>query len=192
LKSSARSALTERSDSLTLVLTHPEVKLGYTSCARSAQAKESLSCESELSIEGLLLQVCAESGELNTRKWLRIAARIARKSLREDSEFGGSPGGIRLSSSSREGIDCQESVGRISEIPLALRSSRGASGFTAVSRVQAPEIVECQISFKHPLAIGSTRSCMEFKLCEQEEENSDERCGHWNFGIREIGSHEDE
>jgi hypothetical protein len=82
LKSSARSALTEGSDSLTLVLVHPEVKLGYRSRARSAQAKESLSCESERSIEGLLLQVCAESKELNTWKCLRIAARGARKSLR--------------------------------------------------------------------------------------------------------------
>jgi hypothetical protein len=35
------------SGSLTLVLVHPEVKLGYWSRARSAQAKESLSCESE-------------------------------------------------------------------------------------------------------------------------------------------------
>jgi hypothetical protein len=61
LKLSARSALTEGSDSLTLVLVHPEVKLGYRSRARSAQAKESLSCESERSTGGLLLQVCAES-----------------------------------------------------------------------------------------------------------------------------------
>ena len=53
--------MTEGSDSLTLVLVHPEVKLGYRSHARSAQNKESLSCESERSIEGLLLQVCAES-----------------------------------------------------------------------------------------------------------------------------------
>jgi hypothetical protein len=87
LKSSARSALTEGSDSLTLVLVHPEVKLGYRSRARSAQAKESLSCESERSIEGLLLQVCAESKEFNTWKCLRIAARDARKSLRGDSEL---------------------------------------------------------------------------------------------------------
>ena len=59
LKLSARSALTKGSDSLTIVLIHPEVKLGYTSHARSAQAKESLSRETERSIEGLLLQVCA-------------------------------------------------------------------------------------------------------------------------------------
>ena len=50
LNLSTRSALTEGSDSLTLVLEHPEVKLGYRSHARSAQAKESLSCESERSI----------------------------------------------------------------------------------------------------------------------------------------------
>jgi hypothetical protein len=66
LKWSARSALTEGSDSLTLVLIHPEVKLGYRSHARSAQAKESLSCEFERSIEGLLLQECAESKIFNT------------------------------------------------------------------------------------------------------------------------------
>ena len=66
LKSSTRSALTEGSDSLTLVLIHPEVKLGYRIRARSAQAKEDLSRETKQSIEGLLLQVCAESKELNT------------------------------------------------------------------------------------------------------------------------------
>jgi hypothetical protein len=87
LKSSARSALKEGSDSLTLVLVHPEVKLGYKSHARSAQAKESLSCEYEQSIEGLLLQVCAESKELNTWKCLRIFARSVRKGLLEDLEL---------------------------------------------------------------------------------------------------------
>jgi hypothetical protein len=81
LKSSARSALTEGSDSLTLVLVHPEVKLGYRSRARSAQAKESLSCESERSIEGLLLQECAESKVFSTWKCLRVAARSVRKNL---------------------------------------------------------------------------------------------------------------
>jgi hypothetical protein len=87
LKSSVRSALTEGLDSLTLVLVHPEVKLGYRSRARSVQAKESLSCESERRIEGLLLQVCAESKELNTWKCSRIAARSVRKGLLEDSEL---------------------------------------------------------------------------------------------------------
>jgi hypothetical protein len=81
LKLSARSALTEGSDSLTLVLVHPEVKLGYRSHAGSAQAKESLSCESEWNVEGLLLQECAESKVFNTWRCLRVAARSARKSL---------------------------------------------------------------------------------------------------------------
>ena len=102
MKSSARSALTEGSDSLTLVLVHPELKLGYRSHARSAQAKESLSCESERSIEGLLLQVCAESKELNTWKCLRISTRSVRKSLLKGSELCGISRGIRLSSSLRE------------------------------------------------------------------------------------------
>jgi hypothetical protein len=79
--------LTESSDSLTLVLIHPEVKLGHRSCARSVQAKESISCESERSIEGLLLQVCAESKEINTWKCSRIVARSACKVLLEDSEL---------------------------------------------------------------------------------------------------------
>jgi hypothetical protein len=96
LKSSARSALTEGSDSLTLVLVHQEVKLGYTSRARSAQAKESLSCEYEQRIEGLL-QVCAESKELNTWRWLRTATRSACKDLFEVKSVRSS-GGIRLSS----------------------------------------------------------------------------------------------
>jgi len=62
----------------------------------------------------------------------------------------------------------------------------------ATSEVQAQDIVDHQISFKHPSTIGLTRSCTEFKLPEQEEECSDERRGHQNFRIREIGSHEDE
>jgi hypothetical protein len=33
---------------------------------------------------------------------------------------------------------------------------------------------------------------MKFKHREREEESSDERCGHRNFGIHEIGSREDE
>jgi hypothetical protein len=52
--------------------------------------------------------------------------------------------------------------------------------------------VDRQISFKYPSAVGLTRSCTKFKLREREEESSDERRGHRNFGIREIGSHEDE
>jgi hypothetical protein len=89
--SSTRSALTEGSDSLTLVLVHPEVKLGYKSHARSAQAKESLSCESERSIEGLLLQVCAESKEFNTWKCLRIVTRDAHRRTSFHRGILGSP-----------------------------------------------------------------------------------------------------
>jgi hypothetical protein len=81
LKSSARSALTEGSDSLTLVLVHPEVKSGYRSHARSVQARESLSFESERSIEGLLLQACVDSKVFSTWKCLRVAARSACKNL---------------------------------------------------------------------------------------------------------------
>ena len=72
MKSSTRSAFIEGSDILTLVLVHPEVKLGYRSRVRSAQAKGSLSCESERSIEGLLLKVCAESKEFKHLKCLKI------------------------------------------------------------------------------------------------------------------------
>jgi hypothetical protein len=43
-----------------------------------------------------------------------------------------------------------------------------------------------------PSAVGSTRSCTEFNLREQEEESPDERRGHQDFGIREVGSHLDE
>jgi hypothetical protein len=65
LNPSARSASTEKSDSLTFVLIHPGGEFGHTSRVRSAQAKESLSRVTERSIEGLLLQVCAESRGLN-------------------------------------------------------------------------------------------------------------------------------
>jgi hypothetical protein len=72
LKSSARSALTEGSDSLTLVLIHPEVKLGYRSRARSAQAKE----VSVVNLSEVLKDCCcrcAQSrGVLNILKYLKI------------------------------------------------------------------------------------------------------------------------
>ena len=95
MKSSARSALTEGSDSLTLVLVHPEVKLGYRSHARSAQAKENISCESERSIEGLLLQVCVGSKEFKHLKCLKICRKgcVQGPSLR--LEVVRSSGGIR-------------------------------------------------------------------------------------------------
>jgi hypothetical protein len=78
--------LTEGSVSLTLVLVHPEGKLGYRSCARSAQAKENPSCESGQSIEGLLLQACTQLSDFNTRTWLRVVARSACKNILKKSE----------------------------------------------------------------------------------------------------------
>ena len=66
MKSSARSALTEGSESKFLFSKHLEVKVGCKSHARSAQAKVSLSRETEQSSEGLLLRVHAESKEART------------------------------------------------------------------------------------------------------------------------------
>jgi hypothetical protein len=72
--------LTEGSDSLTLVLVHPEVKLGYRSRARSAQAKESLRVEN-LSI---ILKTAAAGVHRVERfsdiwKYLKVFARSACK-----------------------------------------------------------------------------------------------------------------
>jgi hypothetical protein len=49
---------------------------------------KSQSCKSEQSIEGLLLQVCAESKGFKHLKCLKVAARSARKSLFQDSKLG--------------------------------------------------------------------------------------------------------
>jgi hypothetical protein len=61
-----------------------------------------------------------------------------------------------------------------------------------VSRVQAPEIVDHHISFKHLSVVGLTKSFTEFKLRDREEESFDKRNGHQNFGICEIENHGDE
>jgi hypothetical protein len=66
LKSSARSALTEGSDSLTLVLIHLEVNSVIGAMQGVRRLRRVSVSETEQSIEGLLLQVCAELKELNT------------------------------------------------------------------------------------------------------------------------------
>jgi hypothetical protein len=92
----------------------------------------------------------------------------------------------------REEINGQESVGRISEIPPAVRSAREARRLRLRPEFKLRRLWAVGSSHRYPSAVGLTRSCMKFKLREREEESSDERRGHRNFGIREIGSHEDE
>ena len=54
--------------------------------ARSAQAKgKPRGCKPEKGSEGLLLQVCAESKEIQHLKCLKVTTRSARKSLFQDS-----------------------------------------------------------------------------------------------------------
>jgi hypothetical protein len=81
--------------------------------------------------------------------------------------------------------------GRISEIPPAVRSTREARRLRLRLEFKLRRLWTVGSSQKYPSAIGLTRSCAEFKLHEREKESSDERRGHRNFGIREIGNHED-
>jgi hypothetical protein len=81
--------------------------------------------------------------------------------------------------------------GRISEIPPAVRSAREVRRLRLRPEFKLRRLWTVGSSHKYPLAIGLTRSCTEFKLREREEEGSDKRRGHRNFGIREIRNHED-
>jgi hypothetical protein len=92
----------------------------------------------------------------------------------------------------REEINGQKSVGRISEIPPAVRSARQARRLQLHPEFKLRRSWTVGSSHRYPSAIGLTRSCTEFKLREWEKESSDERHGHRDFGIREIGSHKDE
>jgi hypothetical protein len=175
LKSSARSALTEGSDSLTLVLVHPEVNLGYRSHARSVQAKESLSCESEQSIEGLLLQVCVESKELNTWKCSRISTRSACKGLLEDSELCEAQEGQGFQARRREAqrVYVMECLDRCYKVTHRRTSFHKGILGSPIENIKEEEIdgydLEEKIC-KIPPAVGSAkearrlRPCSEFKL----------------------------
>jgi hypothetical protein len=81
--------------------------------------------------------------------------------------------------------------GRISEISPVLRSAREVRRLRLRPEFKLRRLWTIGSSQKYPSAIGLTRSCTEFKLREWEEESSDKRRGHRNFGIREIGNHED-
>jgi hypothetical protein len=92
----------------------------------------------------------------------------------------------------REEINGQKSVGRISEIPPAVRSAREARRLWLHPEFKLKRLWTVGSSQKYQSTIGLTRSCTNFKLREWEEESYDERHGHRNFSICEIGNHEDE
>jgi hypothetical protein len=92
----------------------------------------------------------------------------------------------------REEINGQKFVGRISEIPPAVRSARQARRLRLHLKFKLRISWTVGSSHRYPSAVGLTRSCTEFKLCEWDKESFNERRGHRDFGIHEIGSHEDE
>ena len=92
----------------------------------------------------------------------------------------------------REETDGQKSVGRISEIPPAVRSAKQVRGLRLHMEFKLKILWTAGSSHRYLSAVGLTRSCTKFKLREREEESSDPSRGHRGFGIREIGSHEDE
>jgi hypothetical protein len=92
----------------------------------------------------------------------------------------------------REEIDGQESVGRISEIPPAVRSAREARRLQLHPEFKLRRLWTAGSAHRYPSAVGLTGSCTKVKLHGREEESSDERRGPRDFGIREIGNHEDE
>jgi hypothetical protein len=63
---SARSALTEGSDRDSFCSHSPKVQLGTGAVQGVRRPSEVQGCEPEREIEGLLLQVCAESSDFNT------------------------------------------------------------------------------------------------------------------------------
>jgi hypothetical protein len=121
LKSSARSALTKGSGSLTLVLIHPECIWAQEPCKECAGRVRSQGCEPEKNIERLLLQVCAESKVL---RYLKVSEGCRKecvqgpslklevvRNLRRDKSFEAIGGSIRswsvLSDSRRQSFVSQ-------------------------------------------------------------------------------------
>jgi hypothetical protein len=92
----------------------------------------------------------------------------------------------------REEIDGQESVGRISETPPAVRSAREERRLQLHPEFKIRRLWTIGSAHRYLSAVGLTGSCMKVKLCGWEEESSDERCGPWDFDIHEIENHEDE
>ena len=92
----------------------------------------------------------------------------------------------------REEIDSQESVGRISEIPPAIRSAREARRLQLHPEFKLRRLWTAGSAHRYLSVIGLTGSCTKVKLHGREEESSDERRGPRDFSIHEIGNHEDE
>jgi hypothetical protein len=83
-------------------------------------------------------------------------------------------------------------VRRISETLPVIRSSREASRLQLHPEFKIRRLWTTRSAHRYPSAVGLTGSCMKVKLRGREEEIFDERHGHQDFGIREIGNHEDE
>jgi hypothetical protein len=80
-----------------------------------------------------------------------------------------------------EETDGQNLVKRISEIPSAVRSDKGARRLWLRLEFKLRRLWTIRSSYRYPSAVGLTRSCTKFKLREWEEESSDERHGHRGF-----------
>jgi hypothetical protein len=91
----------------------------------------------------------------------------------------------------RKEIGGQKFVERISEIPLVVRSAREARRLRLRPEFKLRRLWTIGSSQKYPSATGLTRSFTRFKLREREEESSDGRHGHRNFGIQQIRGPED-
>jgi hypothetical protein len=91
-----------------------------------------------------------------------------------------------------EEIDGQESMGRISETPPAVRYAREARSLQLYPEFKLRRLRTTRSAHRYSSAIGLTGSCTKVKLRGREEESFDERHGHRDFGIREIGKHENE
>jgi hypothetical protein len=92
----------------------------------------------------------------------------------------------------REEINGHKSVGRICEISPAIRSARQVRGLRLHPEFKLRRLWTVGSSQRYPSAVGLTGSYTKVKRREREEEISNERRDHRNFGIHEIGNHEDE
>jgi hypothetical protein len=83
-------------------------------------------------------------------------------------------------------------VGRIRETSQAIIFSREVRRLQLHPEFKLRRLWTTKSAHRYSSAVGLTGSCMKVKLRGWEKESSDERRGHQDFGIHEIGNHEDE
>jgi hypothetical protein len=105
---------------------------------------------------------CEKLRRIKPLKTLRGASEVCSKVDKSREE---SLGFLRRNHQRKE-TDGQESVGRISKIPPAVRSAREARRLQLCPEFKLRRLWTVGSSHRHPSAVGLTRSCTKFKLRE--------------------------